>query len=441
MSDDEPYRPIVGTQTEAARTALLRPARPGRLTPALRAEAAASAAEHAGQPALAARYRALAPETPETPDPALVDAVRAYTRLVSHTPARAGREEIAELERAGLRAPDIVALAQTVAFVSYEARVVSGLALLDGASPATAPAPGVSPGIDGDAFTLSTLTWVPWIEPVPADGLDADQRAVIDAHATLSTDSPYYRTLLHAPDALDHRTHVYNALMYGRGGLPRAERELVTLLVSRINGCVYCASVHGRKFAQLGRDPEAALRVLDEGAPALGDDPRRAALARFTERQTATPPAATADDVAALRAVGVDGTALLDLVHCVALFGWANRLMQVLGAPAPKESEAAAAPAEREPSAGPAPQEPSTDVAERKFGAGPGTDSTARKPGAEPGTDSTERMPGAEPGTDSTARDSCPGTPGPASAASCTGTSGPGAASPVVPAPRAPSHG
>ncbi|MFC5959537.1 peroxidase-related enzyme [Streptomyces pratens] len=352
MSDDEQYRPAVGTHADATRAALLRPARPGRLGPALRVEAAAFAAELAGQGALAARYRSCAlnpPHETDTPDSGLLAAVRAWTRTVTLAPARAGRAGIAELERAGLDVRDIVALAQIVAFVSYEARVASGLALLDG-TPAADPAlatdtlsrsaaagPAARPAPEG-RFTLDTLTWAPWIEPVHADRLDADGRAVIDAHATLSTDSPYYRTLLHVPAALDHRTHVYNALMYGRDGLPRPERELVTLLVSRINGCVYCASVHGRKFAQLGRDPKTAQRVLDRGAVALTDDPRRAALARFTERQTATPPAATADDVAALRAAGIDGTALLDVVHCVALFGWANRLMQVLGAPAAPES-------------------------------------------------------------------------------------------------------
>ncbi|MGW4733028.1 peroxidase-related enzyme [Streptomyces shenzhenensis] len=358
MSDDEQYRPAVGTHADAAGTALLRPARPGRLSPVLRAEAAALAAELAGQPALAAAYRHRASRTADgahEPDPGRAAAVRAYTRSVTLAPAHAGQAELAELERAGLTAADIVALAQIVAFVSYEARVASGLALLDGAPAAdtalaarvlarSAPAEPAAHRTEQDAgpveqhFTLDTLTWVPWIEPVPADALDAGQRAVIDAHATLSTDSPYYRTLLHDPAALDHRTHVYNALMYGRGGLPRPERELITLLVSRINGCVYCASVHGRKFAQLGRDPETARRVLDEGTAALDGDPRRAALGRFTERQTATPPAATADDVAALRAAGIDGTALLDVVHCVALFGWANRLMQVLGAPAVPES-------------------------------------------------------------------------------------------------------
>lgn len=358
MSDDEHYRPAVGTHADAAGAALLRPARPGRLGPALRAEAAALAAELAGQPARAAAYRSYAPRTPDAasePDSARAAAVRAYTRAVTLAPSRAGRADIAELEQVGLAAADIVALAQIVAFVSYEARVASGLALLDGDpaadtalaaralarfGPAEQAARRAGPEAPAAErrFTLDQLTWVPWIEPVPADALDADQRAVLDAHATLSADSPYYRTLLHDPAALDHRTHVYNALMYGRGGLPRAERELITLLVSRINGCVYCASVHGRKFAQLGRDTDAARRVLDEGTAALAGDPRRAALGRFTERQTATPPAATADDVAALRAAGIEGTALLDVVHCVALFGWANRLMQVLGAPAVPES-------------------------------------------------------------------------------------------------------
>ncbi|WP_329061495.1 peroxidase-related enzyme [Streptomyces sp. NBC_01429] len=354
-----PHRPGLAEHTDAARRVLLTPDHPGALTPALRIMAAARAAEHTGQPRLAARYRALAPGAapegsaapdgsrapePATPEArALAEAVQDFTDSVTFDPAGTGPAALRNLAAHGLDAPAVVALAQICSFVAYEARVVSGLALLAQAQapadeaagtagtarPGDTPAPPSAP--QERDFTLDQLTWRPRVPAVDADALTDTQRAVLDAHTTLSAASPYYRTLLHDPAALDHRTHVYNAVMYGRGGLPRAERELATLLVSRANGCVYCASVHGRKYAQLSRDEAAALRVLGEGAAALAGDARGLALARFTQAQTLTPPAATAADVAALREAGLDEAALTDLVHAVALFGWANRLMLVLG--------------------------------------------------------------------------------------------------------------
>ncbi|MFE2937718.1 peroxidase-related enzyme [Streptomyces sp. NPDC059255] len=371
----------IGEHTAAARRVLLLPSDPGTLATGLRITAAARAAELAGQPGLAAAYRDLA-QAPvpvdaagEEQDLALTAAVLAFTDRVTLAPDLAGADLLAGLAARGLDAPAVVALAQICAFVSYEARVAAGLALLAG-GPATTAEPAATSAVKGAPaapaapFTLDQLTWQPRITAVEADALTPEQRAVVDAHTTLSTASPYYRTLLHDPAALDHRTHVYNAVMYGRGGLPRAERELATLVVSRVNGCVYCASVHGRKYAQLSRDEARALRVLRDGAaaftapepdagtgepgtgePGVGDSPltdapgspvdgapdgpiadaRAAAVARFAEALTRTPPRADARHLAALRAAGLDDAELTDLVHAAALFGWANRLMLVLG--------------------------------------------------------------------------------------------------------------
>ena len=37
------------------------------------------------------------------------------------------------------------------------------------------------------------------------------------------------------------------------------------------------------------------------------------------------------DDIAALRSVGMDDAEIIDLIHAISIFGWANRLMHVLG--------------------------------------------------------------------------------------------------------------
>ncbi|MER6088988.1 peroxidase-related enzyme [Streptomyces bluensis] len=351
MRDGTPYRPGLVEHMDATRRALLTAESSGALTPGLRAWAAARVALITGRPDLAATYSAGATDSePPAGDPALLTAVRRFTDAVTRAPRTVRSEALGDLTAQGLGPAEIVSLAQICAFVAFEARVAAGLALLDeppapAAVPGTAPhpaddqLPGERPTGEPDAeepltapvFTLDQLTWRPRVPAVDARALSAVQQAVIDAHATLSVASPYYRTLLHDPAALDHRTHVYNTVMYGRGGLPRPERELATLLVSRINGCVYCASVHGRKYAQLSRDEAAAEKVLHTGGAALAASPRPAAIARFAERHTLTPPRTDASDVAALRAAGLTEVELADLVYSVALFAWANRLMLVLG--------------------------------------------------------------------------------------------------------------
>ncbi|NJQ15205.1 peroxidase-related enzyme [Streptomyces bohaiensis] len=338
------HRADVLAHTDAARDTLLHPHDPGLLDRRLRTEAAAHAAELAGRPELAAHYRSLTARTEAgaaadpasgSGRPAAHEAVRDWTAAATLAPAAAGRERLDALSAAGLDTAAVVSLAQVVAFVAYEVRVAVGRDLLLGAGTRpTVPAPAPAPALFG-GLGAAPLVWHPWVPAVDPAALTTAQRDVLDRHATLSVDSPYYRTLLHDPAALDHRTHVYNGVMYGRGGLARADRELVTLVASRVNGCVYCAGVHARKFARMARDEPLTERILARGSAALADDPRRAALARFAERLAGPAPAADDADAAAVREAGLTDEELLDLVHCTALFGWANRLMLTLGAPAP----------------------------------------------------------------------------------------------------------
>ena len=48
---------------------------------------------------------------------------------------------------------------------------------------------------------------------------------------------------------------------------------------------------------------------------------------------TERPHALAAEDIAPLRALGMSEEEIIDLLHAVAIFGWANRLMQNLGEP------------------------------------------------------------------------------------------------------------
>ncbi|RAF92789.1 alkylhydroperoxidase [Burkholderia multivorans] len=170
-------------------------------------------------------------------------------------------------------------------------------------------------------FTFDTLRWRAWLDTVPLDTATPEQLAVLEASHPQAKTSDYYLLLVHLPEILRQRSAVFNAIMYGPGGLPRAERELASTAVSRVNGCVYCASVHAQRFAQLAKRTDAIEQVFD--------DPATAGTIALTER----PDAVGADDIVALEAEGFTHEEILDLSHAVAIFAWANRLMLTLGEP------------------------------------------------------------------------------------------------------------
>ncbi len=183
-----------------------------------------------------------------------------------------------------------------------------------------------------NGFTNETLQWQSWLTPVRVDQASALQLEVLDESHAQARSSEYYLTLAHQPLMLRHRSTAYNAIMYANGGLPRAERELGAMVVSVTNGCVYCTSVHAQRYAQLARRTDTVEQVFDDPASA-GSTERERAIAGFAQAVTLRPSGLVAADIAPLRALAVSDEQIIDLLHAVAIFGWANRLMQNLGEP------------------------------------------------------------------------------------------------------------
>jgi alkylhydroperoxidase domain protein len=256
-------------------------------------------------------------------------AMLAHADLLVIRPAAATPANLEALQHAGLTAPEIVTVSQVIAFTSFQVRVLAGLALLRGDEP-VAPAGQVGPRDAVNAgFTQEQLGWKPWIVPFEAEQATEAQRAVLPGRRL---ESPYFRLLALDPAVLGERTATDMGIFYTHEGLPRAERELSATVTSRVNGCIYCASVHSRQAAQISKRVDDVQRLLDEGIGAQLDE-RWRAIVDFAAALTVTPPAGTSAHVRRLRELGLDDLDILDVAQSAAFFSWANRLMLTLGEP------------------------------------------------------------------------------------------------------------
>ncbi len=122
--------------------------------------------------------------------------------------------------------------------------------------------------------------------------------------------------------------------MYGSGGVRWSDRELAAVTTSRVNGCIFCASVHARLVARLTKDAKTIQRLLDDG---IGTplDARERAVVDYAVQVTRDPAGLGAADLAPLRQAGLSDLEILDATHAAAMFAWANRLMQTLGQSVP----------------------------------------------------------------------------------------------------------
>jgi uncharacterized peroxidase-related enzyme len=314
------------------------------LTLAERFLAARTVAELSGGPLLAAHYAQRLSTLPAPAPSAQLDAILQFSRTLALRPVEGDKAALLKLPSAGLSTPDVIALAQLIAFVTYQVRVVAGLRALGDireeakatpvedalafVHPANLPAPGEPVRING--YTSETLGWKAWLPVLDLVQATPIQMEVLKASHPKATTSDYYLTLIHQPRILEERSLVFNAIMYAPGGLSRADRELASAVVSRVNGCVYCACVHAQRFEQLTKRNDTIVQVFTEPNGA-GTNPRERAIVQASIDLTRDPLGFGPDQLTAVRAAGLSPLALLDLIHAVAIFAWANRLMLNLG--------------------------------------------------------------------------------------------------------------
>jgi len=179
-------------------------------------------------------------------------------------------------------------------------------------------------------FTHGELGWKPWVPPLDITAATQEQLSALKVTPSNRAVGAYSLVLAHDPEALNERSPLYNGIMFGAKGLPRAERELGAVTASRINGCAYCASVHALRFNQLAKQPEVMELLQRDGVDAKLE-PRLKAIVDYAAKLTRDPAAITPADAAPLRAQGLSDLEILDLTNAVAMFAWANRLMQTLG--------------------------------------------------------------------------------------------------------------
>jgi alkylhydroperoxidase domain protein len=182
-------------------------------------------------------------------------------------------------------------------------------------------------------FTRDMLDWLPWLEPMAAEEMTERHLASLVDAARIK--SAYFRLLARDPEVLEARTRTDKDIFYNPdAGLPRAERELAAAATSRLNGCIYCASVHARFAATYSKRVADVDRLLAEGIGA-DLDKRWNAIVAASVALTETPISFGPQHIDALRAVGLDDEAIVDVINAASFFNWANRLMLSLGEPTP----------------------------------------------------------------------------------------------------------
>lgn len=184
--------------------------------------------------------------------------------------------------------------------------------------------------IKTNGFTNEILDWKAWLDVLNIDEATPEQHNILEVSHPKAKTMDYYLLLAHQPKILHHRSNTYNAIMYAPNGLSRADRELGALTVSQINGCVYCASVHAQRFAMASKRYDMVEKIFNHPQSAA-ETPQDKAIIELAIALTQKPGDLDPLYIKALKDTGMTEIEILDLIHSISIFGWANRLMLNLG--------------------------------------------------------------------------------------------------------------
>lgn len=107
--------------------------------------------------------------------------------------------------------------------------------------------------------------------------------------------------------------------------LSAADREMISVVVSMANGCLYCLVAHGAALREALGDPVLGDRITFDWRRA-GLDARRSAICAYAEKLTLTPRLISSADLDGLLAVGLTQEEAWDVAEVAAMYNFTNRM-------------------------------------------------------------------------------------------------------------------
>lgn len=134
-----------------------------------------------------------------------------------------------------------------------------------------------------------------------------------------------FRVYSFRPERLSAWFSHFRALHEPTEGLSGADRELVAVVVSAANGCLYCLIAHGAALREELGDPVLGERISYDWRRA-GLDARRAAICAYAEKLTLRPREVTRGDLQTLLDVGLTIEEAWDVAELSAMYNLTNRM-------------------------------------------------------------------------------------------------------------------
>ena len=126
-------------------------------------------------------------------------------------------------------------------------------------------------------------------------------------------------------DKLNAFTAIYNDLMLADSGVSKLEREMIAVVVSSVNRCVYCLTAHGQAVRAMSGDPVLGEHLIMNYRVA-DITPKQRAMLDFAVHMTEASATIEEPHRQALRDAGWSDRDIWDIANVTGFFNMTNRV-------------------------------------------------------------------------------------------------------------------
>ncbi len=172
---------------------------------------------------------------------------------------------------------------------------------------------------------------IAWLALPAEETLDEETRTLLGkARRNVGFLPNVFATYTIRPEHLRRWIRHFNEIMRGESDLTPAEREMIGVVVSAENHCLYCLVSHGAELRQLLGDPVLGDQISYDYRRS-GLDQRTMAMLDYAVKLTRTPVECNEIDLQQLRTHGFSDEAIFDIAETAAMYNFTNRMASATG--------------------------------------------------------------------------------------------------------------
>ena len=176
--------------------------------------------------------------------------------------------------------------------------------------------------------TDERIAWLPVADGVPPD---PDVQSLFErAQERLGFNPNVFRVYAERPEHFKKWRAHFNEVTLGESELSQAEREMIAVVVSAENHCLYCLTSHGAGLRQQLGDQVLGDRITLDYRRA-GLDERTTAMLDYAAKITTRPVECSEADIERLRTLGFSDEAIFDIIETAAMYNFTNRIASATG--------------------------------------------------------------------------------------------------------------